>query len=454
MKCGCSRRRARAASASRSRAGSCRRHAPACASTTSRSCCGPPPTMSACWRTRSIGPAFPAGSSAAHAVRIRPDGPFSPSSGARSNGCRRSGSPNTCRSDRCPTPRKPRESPKPSLPADDAVIGFARIEPPPDELEGEETAAAASDDADKAVVAGALRAPWRWEKLIVDSAVIGGDPERWRRRLRGLRGEYDEQLREAQREDPESARAGQLERDLTNLVHLTGFALPVIDTLAAWPRTATWGEWLAHFADLAPRVLRRPGRVLRVLGELRPMAAIGPVTLEEARGILAERLRTLDEHPPANRSAACSSALRSSCAAASSRSCSCLRWPSGCFRRRRARIRCCSTSRCASRSTRAVRPGGPAQERAPDAAARGRARPPRGCGCRIRGSTSAARGRGCRRSTCSTSCAPSPAAFRNHEALQRDAAIDGRREARLAGAGGCRRWRSTMSSTTCRRCAS
>jgi CRISPR/Cas system-associated exonuclease Cas4 (RecB family) len=191
--------------------------------------------------------------------------------------------------------------PETALPADDAVIGFARIETPADELEGEESSAVASDDADKAVVAGALRAPWRWEKLIVDSAVIGGDPERWRRRLRGLRGEYDERLREAQREDPESARAGQLERDLANLVHLAGFALPVIDTLAGWPRTATWGEWLAHFADLAPRVLRRPGRVLRVLGELRPMAAIGPVTLEEARGILAERLRTLDEHPPANR---------------------------------------------------------------------------------------------------------------------------------------------------------
>ena len=31
------------------------------------------------------------------------------------------------------------------------------------------------------------------------------------------------------------------------------------------------------------------------------MSAIGPVTLEEARNILAERLRTLDEQPPANR---------------------------------------------------------------------------------------------------------------------------------------------------------
>jgi ATP-dependent helicase/nuclease subunit B len=192
-------------------------------------------------------------------------------------------------------------APGTSLPADDAVTGFARVDPQPEEAEDGERAHSPADDADKPVVAGALRAPWRWERLIVDSAVIGGEPERWRRRLRGLRGEYEEQLREAQREDPESARAGQLERDLTNLTHLTRFALPIVDTLASWPSTATWGEWLTHFNDLAPRVLRRPGRVLRVLGELRPMAAIGPVTLEEARGILAERLRTLDEHPPANR---------------------------------------------------------------------------------------------------------------------------------------------------------
>lgn len=190
--------------------------------------------------------------------------------------------------------------PETSLPADDAVAGFARVEPLPDEAEADHGAPPPDEDG-RPVVAGTLRAPWRWEKLIVDSAVIGGDPERWRRRLRGLRGEYEEQLREAQREDPDSARAGQLERDLTNLAHLTAFALPVIDTLASWPQTATWGEWLARFGELAPGVLRRPRRVQRVLDELQPMAAIGPVTLEEARGILAERLRTLDEQPPANR---------------------------------------------------------------------------------------------------------------------------------------------------------
>ena len=57
----------------------------------------------------------------------------------------------------------------------------------------------------------------------------------------------------------------------------------------------------ARFEALAPRVLRKPARVLRVLGELKPMGAIGPVSLEEVRDVLSERLRTIDEHPPAHR---------------------------------------------------------------------------------------------------------------------------------------------------------
>ena len=154
---------------------------------------------------------------------------------------------------------------------------------------------------DDAVVDGSLRAPWKWETLIVESAVIGGDPGRWHRRLDGLAQEYRLKIQEEMREDPESPRAKRFERDLRNLGHLRSFALPVIDLLAAWPAKALWGEWLDRFAMLAPIVLRQPERVQRVIAELRPMSEIGPVTLDEAREVLAERLLTLEIDSPAHR---------------------------------------------------------------------------------------------------------------------------------------------------------
>jgi ATP-dependent helicase/nuclease subunit B len=151
------------------------------------------------------------------------------------------------------------------------------------------------------VADGSLRAPWRWETLIVESSVIGGDPQRWHRRLAGLANEMRMQRDAARKEDPESATVARLERDLRNLGHLRTFALPVIDTLAAWPRTATWGGWLDRFSALAPIVLRQPERVLRVLEQLRPMSAIGPVSLDEARDVVADRLRLLELDPPKSR---------------------------------------------------------------------------------------------------------------------------------------------------------
>ena len=158
-----------------------------------------------------------------------------------------------------------------------------------------------TDSEEAAVVDGTLRAPWKWETLIVESAVIGGDPGRWRRRLDGLAEEYRLKIRAESTEEAESPRAKRLERDLRNLTHLRSFALPLIDTLAAWPQHATWGEWLDRFASLAPAVLRYPERVLQVLAELRPMCDIGPVSLEEARAVVAERLLTLEAEPPRHR---------------------------------------------------------------------------------------------------------------------------------------------------------
>ena len=156
------------------------------------------------------------------------------------------------------------------------------------------------DADDRPVVAGALRAPWRWDRLLVESAVIGGRG-RWVRRLKGLERELRLRLGECAADDPGSPRVRRFERDLVSLRHLRRFALPVIELLDALPREALWGGWLDRLETLAPRVLRRPGRVLATLGELRPMAEVGPVPLAEVQEVLAERLTELQTDPPARR---------------------------------------------------------------------------------------------------------------------------------------------------------
>ena len=185
----------------------------------------------------------------------------------------------------------------------DELFGIAGERGPDEDLPDVTPADPPRDEAadDVAVVEGSLRAPWKWETLIVESAVIGGDPRRWHRRLDGLAQEYRLKIQEESKDDPESPRARRLERDLRNLGHLRAFALPIIDRLAAWPVSGTWGEWLDRFNELAPMVLRQPERVLRALADLRPMSEIGPVSLNEARGVIADRLLTLDREPPRNR---------------------------------------------------------------------------------------------------------------------------------------------------------
>ena len=199
-----------------------------------------------------------------------------------------------------------RASPPPiAIPDDDA---YARFEGAATTQDGDEAVDAPSplDSDDDAIVAGTLRAPWKWEELIVESAVIGGvdradGKQRWRRRLNGLAEDYQLRVEELIREEAESARIARYTRDLRNLKHLRDFALPLIDTLADWPDEANWGDWLDRFSALAPLVLSRPARVLRILAELRPMASVGPVPLEEARDVLQDRLLTLEQQAPDDR---------------------------------------------------------------------------------------------------------------------------------------------------------
>jgi RecB family exonuclease len=146
---------------------------------------------------------------------------------------------------------------------------------------------------DASTLDGTLRAPWRWERLIVDAAVIGG-ADRWRRRLRGLKEEIALRRREVNEDD---ARAQGLARIEIDLEHLTTFALPLIEQLASLPRSASWADWLSCIRDLVVAALREPSGVLRVLAELDPLGPVGPVNLIAVQQVLRPRLRDLSVPP-------------------------------------------------------------------------------------------------------------------------------------------------------------
>ncbi|HLX36193.1 MAG TPA: PD-(D/E)XK nuclease family protein [Candidatus Binataceae bacterium] len=145
------------------------------------------------------------------------------------------------------------------------------------------------------VVEGTLKAPWRWEKLLVESAVIGGR-ERWRRRLVGIENE----LRRNRDELPPEE-TGWIERQLVDLDHLKTIALPIIDKLDARPTSATWREWLVYLRELTLMAIRDSEPVLRALAELEPMAPVGPLGLDEVLTVLSERLGHLEARPPHRR---------------------------------------------------------------------------------------------------------------------------------------------------------
>ena len=191
-------------------------------------------------------------------------------------------------------------APVSAVPTDDAATAIlAPDEQPEDPAPIDEAPGPGERDGDR-VVAGTLRAPWRWEELLVEAYVIEG-LDRWQRRLPGLKREYQRRARELADDDHDSPRLRALERDRQQLEHLEAFALPVVTVLDTWRQPRTWAEWMAAFASLVPRVLRQPARVERVLAELAPLGAVGPVPLREVRDVLTPRLLTLTHEPPRRR---------------------------------------------------------------------------------------------------------------------------------------------------------
>jgi ATP-dependent helicase/DNAse subunit B len=151
--------------------------------------------------------------------------------------------------------------------------------PPEGEVPGE-SASEAAPESDRPT-------PRRWEQYLVDAAVIGGR-DRWERRLRGLEAEWE-------------LNAEENGERLKQLRNLREFAMPLIDALAAFPRAATWKEWLDALGDLARRSLRAPEGVLAALAEFEPMGDVGPASLEEVTEVLSDRLRFLRNEPPSRR---------------------------------------------------------------------------------------------------------------------------------------------------------
>ena len=183
--------------------------------------------------------------------------------------------------------------------SDAASVLLASDEQPEDPPPIDEAPGPGERDGDR-VVAGTLRAPWRWEELLVEAYVIEG-LDRWQRRLPGLKREYDRRAKELADDDHDSPRLRALERDRAQLGHLEAFALPVVRVLDTWRTPRTWAEWMTAFAALVPRVLRQPARVERVLAEMAPLGAVGPVPLREVRDVLTPRLLTLTHEPPRRR---------------------------------------------------------------------------------------------------------------------------------------------------------
>ena len=176
-----------------------------------------------------------------------------------------------------------------------ALLGPAREEEKEEEAEKGPPLA----EEDRATAFGTLRTPRHWEKLLVEAAVIG-EKKRWVDRLDGLQQKL-EQDRDAWQSKAEDNMAEAVTRDLKTLDNLRRFALPLVDDLDELPQSAMWSVWIEGLKKLATRAIRHHERVLAVLGELEPMAKVGPVDITEVRLVLERRLSQLVVPPTGRR---------------------------------------------------------------------------------------------------------------------------------------------------------
>lgn len=150
--------------------------------------------------------------------------------------------------------------------------------------EDEDATDEGKDAADGSVRAGTLRSPYRFERVMVDAAVVGGGRARWERRLAGLRERLERAMAEDQAEEEHARHRAELDA-------FEAFALPLLGDLEGLDRHAPLREHLDALTALATRALARPGRVLSVLGSLSGSATSSTLSLAELRALLDRPLR-------------------------------------------------------------------------------------------------------------------------------------------------------------------
>ena len=191
-----------------------------------------------------------------------------------------------------PSPERLEQEPPWIGPGEDLEMSFKTGGDAPTAADGDSD----PEDDRSPVIAGTLRTPAHWERLLVDASVIGGR-DRWEGRLAGL--ESDLILKQRRREAEGNEAAGQALQDrLERLRNLREFALPVIEYLGDFPHQQNWRAWLERLRRLSALALHRPETVLSLLAELEPMGQVGPVTLTEVREVLSQRLGVLRGDPP------------------------------------------------------------------------------------------------------------------------------------------------------------
>ena len=181
--------------------------------------------------------------------------------------------------------------------ASDPEFASVTIKETGDPIDSQEVGTPITEAVERPVTNGQLRAPSRWEHLLVEAAVIGGR-DRWRRRINGLRAELQMKLVQAEEDEAQVAMLGRLLGDLTSFA---AYAMPLIDELAELPATANWGEWIERLSALVTRAVRQPDRVLAILFELTPMSSIGPVSLDDVSLVLENLLLEVGVPPASSR---------------------------------------------------------------------------------------------------------------------------------------------------------